>query len=468
MVFVPPVATLRSSLTATQFTSITLGRNKTFCLVQGHLMDIDNTTLTDLEVFGSSGRPGVFELVARTSTSIGRSALRRRMERPASDIHEIRATQEAVSFLMIHHEVLQFDNVSVAAVTRYLRSNITPSARSTLGDRLEYVWWRLNYRDVLREIEEGVGATLSLFECLDRICATLQHNNPPRLISEIVTPIRAAAQQLVRARADAATILVVDRVFRSILKPSIEEALQSLAELDALTAMALTTSSQGWVFPDLDDAGPFLLEADDLRHPFLNDGVANPIRLSGGEPMVFLTGPNMAGKTTYLRTVALSVLLGQMGMGIPASKARLSPIDVLFTSLNPTDNLRAGLSYFYAEVLRVKAAAAILVEGKRSLIIFDEVFKGTNVRDALDASSEVILGFAKARRSGFIFSSHLIELVTTLQSNPSIRFYCFDGDIEHGVPRYSFTLREGFSDKRFGLLLLRQADVPEMLARISA
>ena len=184
--------------------------------------------------------------------------------------------------------------------------------------------------------------------------------------------------------------------------------------------------------------------------------------------MVFLTGPNMAGKTTYLRSVALVVILAQAGMGVPASRVRLSPVEALFTSLNPSDNLRAGLSYFLAEVLRVKAAATILAEGSRALVIFDEVFKGTNVRDALDASAEVILGFARARRSGFIFSSHLAELVDVLKANPAIRFCCFDGEIDHGVPHYSYELKAGVSDKRFGLLLLRQAEVPELIARISA
>ena len=87
---------------------------------------------------------------------------------------------------------------------------------------------------------------------------------------------------------------------------------------------------------------------------------------------------------------------------------------MLFTSLNPKDNLRSGLSYFFAEIMRVKEAATFLAEGRRALVIFDEVFKGTNVRDALEASAAVILGFAKARQSGFMFSSHLTELVDVL------------------------------------------------------
>ena len=118
--------------------------------------------------------------------------------------------------------------------------------------------------------------------------------------------------------------------------------------------------------------------------------------------------------------------------------------------------------------MRVKEAATLLADGRRALVIFDEVFKGTNVRDALEASAAVILGFAKARQSGFMFSSHLIELVEVLKSNPAIRFHCFDGDIRNGAAEYTYELREGVSDKRLGLVLLQQARVPELLARIGA
>jgi DNA mismatch repair ATPase MutS len=154
-------------------------------------------------------------------------------------------------------------------------------------------------------------------------------------------------------------------------------------------------------------------------------------------------------------------------MGVPARGVRLTPVDALFTSLNPADNLREGLSFFLAEVMRVKAAATILAEGRRALVIFDEVFKGTNVRDALDASAQVILGFARSRRSGCIFSSHLAELVEPLRESRSIQYCYFDGEIVGGQPHYAYQLREGISDKRLGLHLFMQAQVPELLARIA-
>jgi DNA mismatch repair protein MutS len=433
-------------------------------------MEIDRTTLADLEVFGSpDGDGGLFHLIDRTATSRGRVALRRRFEHPLSGTEEIRRTQDAVRFLQRHPALLNLDESSIDPAARYLRSNIMLGTASPVWGSAEYAWMALRYRDVLKEIRAGVDATVALLNHVASLSASIADLNPPPLISEIAGILAGTSDAVLRAISKARALLRVDRALRTDLKERIQDALGRLSELDALNAMASATSSFKWVMPELvESANAFVLDAEDVIHPFVKNPTANPVRLSGGEPMVFLTGPNMAGKTTYLRSVALVVLLAQVGMGVPARRLRLTPVDALFTSLNPSDNLRAGLSYFLAEVHRVKAAATILAEGRRALVLFDEVFKGTNVRDALDASAEVILGFARSRRSGFIFSSHLVELVEALEANPAIRFCFFDGDIVSGAPHYTYELRDGVSAKRFGLLLLRQAQVPELMARIGA
>jgi DNA mismatch repair protein MutS len=431
-------------------------------------MRIDPTTLGDLEVFGTTGgKGGLFELLDQTATSIGRTALRRRMSVPSSRIGEIRRTQEAVRFLLNHPGLVRLDGALVDAVSQYLRSNIETREVHPLMEKVERTWMSMRYPAILEELEDGMRATGTLFASVKRITVDLLAYDPPEVIREIAVRISESAEAVVRDGSGLNRGMRLDRILREELRSGIEGALVLLGELDALNAMAQATRSLGWAMPDLVEEEAFVLEADGIYHPFLQNAVTNPISLSGGEPLLFLTGPNMAGKTTYLKSVALVVMLAQVGMGVPAARARLTPVEVLFTSLNPADNLRAGLSYFLAEVLRVKEAAEILAEGRRALVLFDEVFKGTNVRDALDASAEVIRGFARARRSGFIFSSHLTELEEVLKPMERIRFCCFDGEIVEGSPHYGFKLRDGVSEKRFGLLLLRQAQVPQLLARIA-
>jgi len=432
-------------------------------------MDIDATTLSDLEVFRSpDGSEGILQLVDRTWTAAGRRRLRRRLEHPLADVGEIQDAQEAVRFLAAHPDLVRFHPRTLEAVERYLRSNIEVGSGSGIGESVEAVWVALRYRDVLKELKDGVRETVRLFGQLAALAGAVRALRPPEVIGALVTRMGEAARAVLEAHEGAGNVLGADRRLRGTLRGQIDAALDAAAELDALDAMARSTTELGWTMPQIVDGEAFLLDAEGVWHPFVDEPVPNPARLSGGEPMVFLTGPNMAGKTTYLRSVALVVLLAQVGMGVPARRARLTPVEALFTSLNPADNLKAGLSFFLAEVMRVKEAATLLAEGRRALVLFDEVFKGTNVKDALEASAEVILGFARARRSGFVFSSHLAELVEALRASPAIRFCYFDGNIVRGAPRYSYRLKEGVCDQRFGLLLLRQARVPELIARISA
>jgi DNA mismatch repair ATPase MutS len=119
-----------------------------------------------------------------------------------------------------------------------------------------------------------------------------------------------------------------------------------------------------------------------------------------------------------------------------------------------------------AEVRRVREIVEGVLQWERSLVLVDEVFKGTNVKDALEASRLVIRGFSQNRTSGFIVSSHLVELAEELKDRESIQFSYFDGAIKDGQADYRYTVRSGVSDQRFGLHLLDQEGVPQLLDKL--
>jgi len=431
-------------------------------------MQIDPTTLADLEALAArDGTQGILGLLDHTRTRQGHQAFRRRLERPLTSIREIREVQDALSFLSRPEPLLPLNDEMLAGVERYVGSNIVVRKRGSLGARLDEVWLRFRYREILRELIEGQAALRILIQFVRRVAPVLAGEGAPPLLKAYGERLAALAGELIPVL-QAGPVLHSDFLVRGGLRDEVLEVTEILAELDALQSMALAGMTRGWTVPELVESSEFLLEADGAFHPFVEGCTSNPIRLNGGEPLVFLTGPNMAGKTTYLKTVALVVLLTQTGMNVPASSLRLAPVEVLFTSLNPVDNLRAGISYFYAEILRVREAAEILAGGRKALLLFDEVFKGTNVKDALEASAQVIEGFARTRRSGSIFASHLSELHETLRTNPAVRFCQFDGEIIDGSPVFAYELGSGVSEKRFGLLLLEQARVPELIAKIGA
>jgi DNA mismatch repair ATPase MutS len=437
---------------------------------EGGRMIVDQTTLIDLEIFSdASGRGGVLSLMDDTETEVGRKALRSRLANPFADVSSIVETQRAIAFLSegMNRRFLQRDRTE--AVRRYLDSNIVlVPPRNVFWDAVTALWLTLANRDVCREIRAGVAETVTLLQDVSGVARAMLAQDPPPVVKALASEIIDISDGL-EVAGPSLTIrepMRVDRIYRGPARARLGRLLEAVGELDALATMARTTKRLGWVMPEIVEAEAFLLDGEGLFHPFIEDPVANPIRLSGGEPMVFLTGPNMAGKTTYLRTAALVVLLAQTGMGIPAERARLTPVDVLFTSLNPADNLRAGLSFFLSEVHRVRDAATHLADGRRGFVLFDEVFKGTNVKDALEASATVILGFAKAKGSGFIFSSHLVELVEALEAGGRVRFNYFDGRLTDGRAEYSYRMQAGVSDQRFGLQLLNEARIPDLLAQI--
>lgn len=431
-------------------------------------MQIDPITLSDLEVLEArDGGPGILGLLDTTRTRVGHKALRRRLTRPLSTVQEIADVQSALPRLTGRHPIKHVDDKVLARAERYIRSNVLVSRGGTLRARLDHLSMLLRYRGVLGEIKEGQAAVRDLSAFAATVASTLVMDNPPPLLEHLGNRLARATDRVEEALRSA-PLLRADRLIREELFEEVLEIVEILGELDALRSMAVAGESRGWRTPDLVESPEFLLQAEGAWHPFLDGARPNPIALNGGEPLVFLTGPNMAGKTTYLKTVAILVLLAQTGMDVPASSARLAPVEVLFTSLNPADSLRDGISYFFAEILRVREAAEILADGRKAMLLFDEVFQGTNVKDALEASAQVIRGFANSRLSGSIFSSHLAELSETLRTHPAVRFCRFDGDVVGGVPVFDYAIASGVSDKRFGLLLLEQAGVPELIARISA
>ena len=234
--------------------------------------------------------------------------------------------------------------------------------------------------------------------------------------------------------------------------------------MDAITSMAEATADMRFVLPEVCD-GPLAVSAESVYHPFLERPVANPLHLDQGQRLLFLTGANMAGKTTYLRACGIALYLAHVGMGVPARSFRFSPCDDLFTAITLMDNVRQGVSFFRAEALRVREVAQALADGRRVVAFLDEPFKGTNVKDALDASLTIFDRLSAARDSLFLVSSHLIEVAEPLHATGRVRCARFDAAERAGRLDYDFTLRPGISTQRLGQRVLEEEGVFELLGR---
>jgi DNA mismatch repair protein MutS len=209
-----------------------------------------------------------------------------------------------------------------------------------------------------------------------------------------------------------------------------------------------------------------VFEVNETFHPFTDSPVPNSFSFSNTSGLCFVTGPNMSGKSTFLKTMGLLVYLAHAGFPVPAKHFRTSISDGLFTTINLTDNLNLGYSHFYSEVKRVKDIVIRINSKKNLFIIFDELFRGTNVKDAYDASLMIISALARIRNNLFFISTHILEVAENIENKETILFRCFESDLIGEQPVYDYRLKEGISGERIGLLIIKNEKIPEILEEI--
>ena len=174
----------------------------------------------------------------------------------------------------------------------------------------------------------------------------------------------------------------------------------------------------------------------------------------------------MAGKSTYIKAVGIAVYLAHAGMGVPAKHMRLSVMDGMLSNINVIDNVAKGESYFFNEVQRIKATIGKVNNGKKWLILIDELFKGTNIQDAMKCSIAVIEGLLKVQQSLFILSTHLYEISDELKQYDNIVFNYFKTEVADGKLSFNYQLKEGISNDRLGYLILKNEGVVGLLENL--
>src|SRR6185436_3709362 len=164
--------------------------------------------------------------------------------------------------------------------------------------------------------------------------------------------------------------------------------------------------------------------------------------------------------------VGSAVFLAHLGMGVPAKAMQLTTFDGLLSNINVVDNIAKGESYFFNEVQRVRDTILKINNGRKWLVLIDELFKGTNVQDAMKCSLAVITGLIKIKNSLFILSTHLYEIGEELKRYPNISFKYFETTVTGDQLQFSYQLKEGISNDRLGYLILKKEGVVEMLEKL--
>jgi len=236
---------------------------------------------------------------------------------------------------------------------------------------------------------------------------------------------------------------------------------EAVTELDALNSLARAATELGWARPTLDDTPGIAI--DEGRHPVIETlidepFVANPLALDDTRRMLLVTGPNMGGKSTFMRQCALICLLAHTGSWVPAQAARIGPIDRIFTRIGASDDLARGQSTFMVEM--TEAALILRNATEHSLVLMDEVGRGTSTFDGLSLAWACAEHLATVNRAWCLFATHYFELTRLAEQLDSVRNVHLDAVEHDGRIVFMHRIKQGATDRSYGLQVAELAGLP--------
>lgn len=250
--------------------------------------------------------------------------------------------------------------------------------------------------------------------------------------------------------------------------PELTHLAHALAELDVLATLAERAQSLNWCCPEfVSEAG---ISIQSGRHPvieqLLNERfIANHVTLQPEHNILLITGPNMGGKSTYMRQTALIVLLAHIGSFVPAQSVTIGPIDRIFTRIGASDDLASGRSTFMVEM---SETAQILRQAtQESLVLIDEIGRGTSTYDGIALAYASCAYLATTINAFTLFSTHYFELTKLAQQWPSIRNVHLQAAVELGKLIFLYHVEEGAASKSYGLEVAELAGIPKEVLKMA-
>lgn len=237
---------------------------------------------------------------------------------------------------------------------------------------------------------------------------------------------------------------------------------QSIGELDVLNSFARIAMEHDWCRPELTEETGIRIDAG--RHPVIealidDPFVANPTHLDEHSRMLLITGPNMGGKSTFMRQTALIALLAHTGSYVPAAKAVIGPIDRIFTRIGASDDLARGQSTFMVEM--TEAAHILRNASANSLVLMDEVGRGTSTYDGLSLAWACAEHLAENNRALCLFATHYFELTAMAEIHSHVENVHLDAVEHEGKIIFMHSIKKGATDRSYGLQVAELAGLPE-------
>ena len=424
-------------------------------------LETDIQTRNDLCVtqnpYGEFDLTGIY---TETQSKGGRNVLQNWVTHPVNNIQTLHYRIESIRAGGIPS--FEIDGNTLDFIEYYLNYN-EPSPTTVLGVLSYYQWLKNKLQKNPWNYIKSRGCLYlcELIRELRQISSPLEESAQPDIIKQTLRMIRSYVDSNVFAsipnRETRLTCYEIDQfdyIFRNRGKIAVQGILDIVYELDAFRSAHQIAKEKGFCYPEL-HSGDTELVIHNFFHPALPQAVRNDWHLEEKHINIF-TGSNMAGKSTTLKALSSVIWLAHAGLPVPATYMRCPVYKGIFTSINLPDSLKRGESHFYAEVLRIKSILEKVKEEDAYFIVFDELFRGTNARDAYEASVIVLNLLKKYPQSKFLLSTHIIELAEAFYTEKTCQFNYMESEIKDDRFLCSYRLKEGISESRIGSWLVRK------------
>ncbi|MBC9933114.1 MutS-related protein [Chitinophaga qingshengii] len=423
-------------------------------------LQTDTQTMDDLRLFSKADTPGIYDIYNHSFTRGGQTIMEAMFRKPLNNPEAIIKRINTIAAFVKMKATFPFDGAMLDQAEKYISFDDHPGGgtKVSLSEK---------------EVQQGVMSVITLFHTLRQYLESAGMDSLKELEEErqaVMAVLNDPAfipvfNEQPDVRISFAAVTAFDVLIRNREKKKVLQLLHFIYHIDVYVSVAQVTGKHNLVFPVVHPKGTGILKVDGVYHPLVKNAIANSLHMPPSRNLVFLTGANMAGKSTFLRSFSTAVYIAHMGFPVAAASMEFSVMDGVYTTINLPDNLGIGASHFYAEVLRVKKIGQELSEGKSLFVLFDELFRGTNVKDALEGTLAVCNAFTNRKDSKFIVSSHIIEAADELRKKGSAAFYFLPTLMKGTVPEYTYILQEGVTNDKHGMIIINNEGILDILKR---
>ena len=340
---------------------------------------IDKQTLDDLAIFGNNRTKSVYDIFNRTRTRGGAKILEEMFLYPLSDADQINERSDVIRYYRDIEAEFPFRGEIFDTMEFYLGNTDRRTQLMTQDNTLGRKFKNLVGTDTeYTQIHNGIVCCIELLNTLDAFLKNSKADADNKTIAELTANLRGLlgnekwswyVSEKGKKKLSYEQAVVYDRVLRFEERDKLMKILYYVYLLDVYMAVANVAKERGFVFAKAHPNDKNTLVMKGMFHPFLTKPVGNTIAVDENSNVIFLTGANMAGKSTFMKSFGITVFLAHVGFPVPAKEMEFSVQNGMFTTINLPDNLSMGYSHFYAEVLRVKKVAQQVRQTQHLIVV---------------------------------------------------------------------------------------------------